>query len=121
MSDYAKGIKQIMEELKTEYVASLPLKRSLVHSLWEQNQLSQLEDEFHKMKGTGQTYGVQEISDLGRLFEGIAKLSQLDVELMQQFTLWIDAIFSSRSSLQSYSLAQDQNYKVLCQKYLTKD
>ena len=59
----------LMAELKTGYVASLPDKAKTIQTQVETGNAADLRDAFHKLKGTGRTYGVPEVSDLARLVE----------------------------------------------------
>ena len=65
-----------MQELRTEYVASLPQKVILIGEHLEQQDWIVLRDDFHKLKGTGRTYGLPIITELGEVIEKIC-LSQI--------------------------------------------
>jgi hypothetical protein len=67
---------QLLDDLKTSYIISLTEKRQTVARLIETRQLTALEDEFHKMKGTGKTYGLPEVSLLGEAMEMICHHQQ---------------------------------------------
>ncbi len=60
-----------MKQLKLEYVDSLPEKGKRLVLFFQKNQLAELESEFHKMKGTGKTYGLPEVSLLAEILEKI--------------------------------------------------
>lgn len=62
-------LKEILEGLKREYLKNLPEKLETIERLWKASELDLLETEFHKLKGTGKTYGLPEISDLGLVAE----------------------------------------------------
>lgn len=64
-----KGFDDMMAELRVEYVASLPSKIQTVHIHHTDNNRELLRDDFHKLKGTGKTYGIPEISTLGEVVE----------------------------------------------------
>ena len=55
---------QLMEELKTEYLQSFADKFQLLLDLHKNKDWEKIELEFHKLKGTGTTYGVPEVSEL---------------------------------------------------------
>ena len=65
------NIEELMKQLKREYIDTLPTKKAKVLELFRQNQLVELETEFHKMKGSGKTYGLGEVSQFGEIFEMI--------------------------------------------------
>lgn len=76
------SLDHLMEELRKEYIETFPEKiEKLQTALLEQN-VASIELEFHKMKGTGKTYGFEEITLLGQHMEWICqnvpeKLTQL--------------------------------------------
>jgi len=52
----------VLNELKEEYLKKLPLKIDNLKSLTTAQNWAALEEEYHKLKGTGKTYGFPEIS-----------------------------------------------------------
>jgi HPt (histidine-containing phosphotransfer) domain-containing protein len=67
MSDF----EQMMAELQVEYLTALPQRLiQMAEQLAVQN-VSALREEFHKLKGTGKTYGLPEISELCEVAERI--------------------------------------------------
>ena len=57
-----QDFQNMMAELKKEYISELPAKINYIETLIEQSNQTELENEFHKLKGTGKTYGVPEVS-----------------------------------------------------------
>jgi HPt (histidine-containing phosphotransfer) domain-containing protein len=55
-------IKVVMESLKQDYLEALPLKIQKIKDLTERQELDLLREEYHKLKGTGKTYGFPDIS-----------------------------------------------------------
>ena len=64
-----------MEELRTEYLESFDEKFTLWGELFSQKDWYSLELEFHKMKGTGTTYGAPEVTELCKEMERICRES----------------------------------------------
>jgi HPt (histidine-containing phosphotransfer) domain-containing protein len=64
-----QDFKNMMAELKTEYLIELPDKINYIETLLEQTNQVELENEFHKLKGTGKTYGVPEVTDICEIAE----------------------------------------------------
>lgn len=62
-------LKVILEGLKREYLKNMPEKFETVTRLWRAGEIDLLETEFHKLKGTGKTYGLPEVSELGLVAE----------------------------------------------------
>ena len=60
---------EIMKELRVEYLEGFPDKFHLMRNFFDGQDWYSLELEFHKLKGTGTTYGVPEVSELCELME----------------------------------------------------
>jgi HPt (histidine-containing phosphotransfer) domain-containing protein len=67
------SFEKMMEGLRAEYVQSLPKKMDDIQSHLSVRDTALLRDDFHKLKGTGKTYGIPEISQLGEAVEKICK------------------------------------------------
>lgn len=72
------SFQDMMAGLKKEYVASIPEKIAEIESLKKSQNLSALRDAFHKLKGSGQTYGLPEISQVAAPVEGLFKIGSHD-------------------------------------------
>ena len=64
-----QDFQNMMAELKTEYLKELPDKVKYIETLLAQSNQTELENEFHKLKGTGKTYGVPEVTDICEIAE----------------------------------------------------
>ena len=64
-------LEQMMSELRAEYLASFPQKFTEIASHLEARDFLSLRNDFHKLKGTGKTYGIPEISELCAVVEKI--------------------------------------------------
>ena len=62
---------EMMAELRTEYLATFPQKFLEIEAHLSAADFSRLRDDFHKLKGTGKTYGIPEISELCAITEKI--------------------------------------------------
>ncbi len=62
---------EMMAELRTEYLATFPHKFLEIEAHLSAADFSRLRDDFHKLKGTGKTYGIPEISELCAIVEKI--------------------------------------------------
>jgi len=65
------GLNELFSELKAEYLETFPEKLEVIQKLWQAKNRRALEDEFHKMKGTGTTYGVEAVSKVAALMENL--------------------------------------------------
>ncbi len=59
-----QDFQNMMAELKKEYIQELPDKISHLESLMSPPNQAELESEFHKLKGTGKTYGLPEVTEI---------------------------------------------------------
>lgn len=75
------SLQDILAELQKTYLASLPEKITTLETLWSERKLVLLKTEYHKLKGTGRTYGFPEISQIG---EALERLCEGDSEVLAQ-------------------------------------
>ncbi len=65
------SLQEILAGLQKSYLASMPDKITNIGTLWQLKDLEKLETEYHKLKGTGRTYGLPEFTQLGEILERI--------------------------------------------------
>ena len=103
---------KLMEELKAEYIESLPTKISELKKNSECEDISALKENFHKLKGTGKTYGLPEVSLLSaameRLFE--EKVDQAKLVLPEALRI-LKEIQETRSQQGELHLDQDHGFR----------
>ena len=63
----------LIKELRVDYLKSFPEKIATLQKFFAEKNWPSLENEFHKIKGTGKTYGVPEMSDVCGLMENICR------------------------------------------------
>lgn len=68
------SFQEMMENLKKEYIQSIPEKIAEIKTLKNTQDLPGLRNAFHKLKGSGQTYGLPEISEIAAPVEGLFKI-----------------------------------------------
>lgn len=73
MSDSSE-LEAILAKLRNDYLAALPAKIETLETTWSAGDFLHLKTEFHKLKGTGKTYGLPEISELSLLMEHLVML-----------------------------------------------
>jgi chemotaxis protein histidine kinase CheA len=71
MKDKQMDFEKMMEELRAEYLAAMPQKFIDIGEHISKKDIAVLREDFHKLKGTGKTYGMGEISELGEVVEKI--------------------------------------------------
>jgi HPt (histidine-containing phosphotransfer) domain-containing protein len=62
MTVHKQKLSTVLGELKEDYLKKLPTKFENLKALINGQNWEALEDEYHKLKGTGKTYGYPEIS-----------------------------------------------------------
>jgi HPt (histidine-containing phosphotransfer) domain-containing protein len=98
----------LLKSLHQEYLHSLPDKISMIEKQIKSGQTEQIADCFHKLKGTGTTYGFPEVSELGLVVEEICltrplqalTAAQLAVELLRD-------VYNARQRQTAFDLATD--------------
>ncbi len=73
------SIQDVLAGLQKTYLASMPDKITLIETLFKSNDLERLETEYHKLKGTGRTYGLPEFTQLGATLERICEVKPLSL------------------------------------------
>lgn len=66
-------LSQVLSELKKDYLKAFPKKIELLKRLTESKNWEALMHEYHKLKGTGKTYGFPDVSVISEKMEGFAK------------------------------------------------
>jgi HPt (histidine-containing phosphotransfer) domain-containing protein len=74
------SLKDVLKELQKNYLASMPEKISNLELLWSKRELDLLKTDYHKLKGTGRTYGFPEITALGAALERLCEIDQASLE-----------------------------------------
>lgn len=74
------SFQSVMDELRGEYLAGFPKKIELIHQALNSNDCEFIELEFHKLKGTGSTYGLPEVSLLGETVERACKTNPTNLK-----------------------------------------
>ncbi|MEK6555260.1 MAG: Hpt domain-containing protein [Bdellovibrionota bacterium] len=67
----SNNLDDLLKELRDEYIASLPQKIVTISEHLKQQDWTTLRDDFHKLKGTGKTYGLPVVSEIGEVVEKI--------------------------------------------------
>lgn len=68
-----KSWNSILENLKVDYLKALDERIQLLTDLTSKSDIESLENEYHKLKGTGRTYGFQAISDVCNEMEKLTR------------------------------------------------
>lgn len=104
----------LMEQLRQEYVHELPQKiEAIAQNLGHHNHLVVQED-FHKLKGTGKTYGIPEISELAEVVERICIHHPESIEsAVPEALMLLREIHRRRTAAEPFDIGVDQRFSML--------
>ena len=105
-------LKQILENLKRDYLANLPPRIQQMEELWLKSEHKLLKTEFHKLKGTGKTYGLPEISELGLVAEELC-MTDARGQAVPVILELLRKIHATRTSGKEFNLAGTTEFKSL--------
>ena len=111
------SIEDMLKGLREEYLQELPEKISDIEMVIESEDREDLHQCFHKLKGTGMTYGIPEISTLcASVEEIIEKDFDQGLKSSQVATMLLRKIHDSRVKGQPFDLETDLDFqKILSQ------
>ena len=102
---------QMMAELREEYLASFDEKFNMMRGFLEGADWYSLELEFHKLKGTGTTYGVPEVTELCEIMETICRnQSKIDEGLLNSAISLLEKIRGKYTSGSEFDLSGDPQF-----------
>jgi len=111
MSD---SLKDVLAGLQKAYLASMPEKIQNLELLWNKRQLDLLKTDYHKLKGTGRTYGFPEITSLGAAMERLCEIDQPSLERAVPISLKLmNRIRDTRAAGQALDLDQEPDFKTI--------
>ena len=114
------SFEELLKSLREEYLASMPEKIDLLKKQIDAGAIPPLQDSFHKLKGTGRTYGMPEVSELAEALERLCiEQPQRALAAAPQATALLQDIFVSRQNTAVFDLNQDQRFQSI-QKLLQK-
>ncbi len=108
------SLNDLLLKLQQEYLSELPFKIDGIKIHHQNGAIDALIEDFHKLKGTGKTYGIPEISELGEKMEGLL-LSCPAIGFSQvpaAIELLVD-IHHTRTSGDSYEIDLDPRFQDL--------
>ena len=108
------NLDKIMQELRVEYIEGLPSKVEEIQAHLENKDLEALKNDFHKLKGSGKTYGLPEVSILGKKVEHMCESSPDEVaKYIPKATQVLELIHRSRLQGQAYDIEACEIYSQL--------
>lgn len=106
------SVDNVLKRLHKEYVSSFSTKIENLKKLSNTPHL--LTEEFHKLKGSGRTYGVAELSLLAEQMERLGKIApeKLNEHLLQGLQLF-QKIKDSRDANLAFAIESDADFNKL--------
>jgi hypothetical protein len=74
------SIHDVLAELRKTYLEALPARADGIEKLLQEGKYNEVETEFHKLKGTGKTYGLPEVSQIGEVAERLVEYGSTSAE-----------------------------------------
>lgn len=106
----------MMKELQLDYIKSIPEKVQILETCLDKGDQSALRDGFHRMKGSGATYGLPEISTLCAVMERICEQKSLQLNKVIPSALeiltdiYIQRERNPQDNKNPYTLETDQRF-----------
>lgn len=108
------SLEALLADLKKEYLAGLPARMSEIDGYWKSGRPEKLQDEFHKLKGTGKTYGVADLSLIGEIGERICRDRPNQVpHAMPLLLALITAVHHAATHHETFDLPKDPRFSDL--------
>ena len=108
------SLQKLLADLQKDYLASFQTKMTTIDALWKSARFVDLETEYHKIKGTGRTYGLPEVTQLGEALERLCEVDReaLKVAVPLSLNLLVQ-IQDSRAKGQPFMIESDQDFRVI--------
>lgn len=110
----ASNYHEVMAELRQEYLESFDEKFKLWSQLFQDSNFESLELEFHKMKGTGATYGAPEVSHLCEHLERICRdQKQVDQATLSKAIALLEKIRDKYLNAYEFDLNAEKDFETI--------
>ena len=104
----------MMEELREEYLESFEEKFNLMRTCLANKEWYALELEFHKLKGTGTTYGVPEVTEMCQVVEDICRTqTEISSELLNSAINLLTKIKQKYTDKIEFELSKDPEFALI--------
>ncbi len=108
------SLKGLLAELQVEYLATFPEKIMRMDSLWRSGKLQELASEFHKIKGTGRTYGIPEVTVVGEALEALVEMNHSQLNQAVPAALYVlEQIRKARSAGRELKLEHEAQFVMI--------
>lgn len=103
-----------MKTLQSDYLRTLPEKIKIIEEQIKKNDSNNVRESFHKLKGTGTTYGLPEVTALADIVETICiKVQSQSLAAAGQALPVLRDIHAFRARQEVYPIAEDQRVAAL--------
>jgi len=111
------SFQDVMATLKKEYVASIPEKIAEIRGLSKSKNYPALRDAFHKLKGSGQTYGLPDISQIATPVESLFKKGSSDaMPACERALILFERIYKAETQQLPFQLIEQPEFLTLMSK-----
>ena len=108
------NLKEILAQLQRNYLASMPEKIAALDTFWKKRDFELLETDYHKLKGTGRTYGLPEVTQIGAALERLCEIDRDALERAVPMSLkLLTRIQEMRLAGQVPNLEHDPDFQVI--------
>ena len=108
------SIDDLLKELQQEYIQSIPEKIKELKEFLEKKDMENLLNSFHKLKGSGKTYGLEEVTILGQFFEiWMRDKKEKVIPFVPKAIEILERIHASRVDSKPYLIEVDAEYQKL--------
>ncbi len=108
------SLDDVLAELRKTYLEALPTRVALIDKLLSEGRYSEVETEFHKLKGTGKTYGLPEVTSIGEVAERICESGSASaIESVPKALNLLKKVAATRSKGEPIDLLNDLDFLYL--------
>lgn len=104
-------MEDLLKSLRADYIAELPAKVASIQAMVREQRLEDVREAFHKLKGTGKTYGLPEVSELAALIEDTCRdKPSAGLAFAEVAVLILPDIVHARRADRAYPLETDSRF-----------
>lgn len=105
------SIDDLLKELQEEYIQTMPEKIQELKDFFTAKDEENLLNAFHKLKGSGKTYGIDEVSTLGQFFETwMRDKKEKVIPFVPRAILILERIYAARAQHAPYPIEADADF-----------
>ncbi|HAG91548.1 MAG TPA: hypothetical protein DCL41_06735 [Bdellovibrionales bacterium] len=105
------SLDDLLKQLQKEYLEEIPSRIEGIQSHVDAKNMDALKEDFHKMKGTGKTYGIPEITELGEKMESLFLACPAQgLSRVNEALAILSRIHDSRTQGQAYMIHEDSRF-----------